>query len=140
MSKIQNLPNYQTLKNDVELVLYGCNTLENAHAELKASKLNKRQLVVSVFAEIFNLNDEEKLTLSNTIQFLFDHNKIKQIKQVLVVGNVLKNWFIKKFGWLIIQQLPPIQALIIKQELIITNILLKVGFSKMAIPLILLFL
>ena len=98
VSKIQSLPNYQTLKGDVELILYACNTLENAHVDLKASKINKRQLVVSVFAEIFNLNDEEKLTLSNTIQFLFDHNKIKQIKQVLVVGNVLKNWFIKKFG------------------------------------------
>ena len=96
--KIESLPNYQTLKNDVELILYACNTLENAHVDLKASKINKRQLVVSVFAEIFNLNDEEKLTLSNTIQFLFDHNKIKQIKQVLVVGNVLKNWFMKKFG------------------------------------------
>ena len=96
--KIESLPNYQTLKNDVELILYACNTLENAHLDLKAYKINKRQLVVSVFAEIFNLNDEEKLTLSNTIQFLFEHNKIKQVKQVLVVGNVLKNWFIKNFG------------------------------------------
>ena len=96
--KVQNLPNYNTLKGDVELILYACNTLENAHSDLKASKINKRQLVVSVFAELFNLNDEEKLTLSNTIQFLFDQGKIKQVKQILVVGNVLKNWFIKKFG------------------------------------------
>ena len=96
--KIQSLPNYQTLKNDVELVLYACNTLENAHVDLKAAKINKRQLIVSVFGELFNLNDEEKLTVSNTVQFLFDHSKIKQVKQLYIVGNVIKNWIIKKFG------------------------------------------
>lgn len=98
VSKIQNLPNYQSLKNDVELILFACNVLENAHKDAKASKVNKRQLIVSIFGELFNLDDQEKLTVSNTVQFLFDHNKIKQVKQVLVVGNVLKNWFIKKFG------------------------------------------
>ena len=96
--KIQSLPNYQTLKGDVELILYACNTLENCHVDLKAAKINKRQLVVAVFSELFNLNDEEKLTLSNTVQFLFGHGKIKQIKQLYVVGNVIKNWIIKKFG------------------------------------------
>ena len=96
--KIQSLPNYQTLKGDVELILYACNTLENCHVDLKAAKINKRQLIVAVFSELFNLNDEEKLTLSNTVQFLFDHGKIKQIKQLYVVGNVIKNWIIKKFG------------------------------------------
>lgn len=98
VSKIQSLPNYETLKNDVELVLFACNILENAHKDLKATKLNKRQLIVSVFAEIFNLDDQEKLTVSNTVQFLFDHSKIKQVKKVLVVGNVIKNWFLKKFA------------------------------------------
>ena len=96
--KVQSLPNYQTLKNDVELILYAYNTLENCHVDLKASKINKRQLIVSIFGELFNLNDEEKLTVSNTVQFLFDHSKIKQVKQIYVVGNALKNWIIKKFG------------------------------------------
>ena len=63
--KIQSLPNYQTLKGDVELILYACNVLENAHADLKCAKTNKRQLVVSVFTELFNLNDEEQLLLNN---------------------------------------------------------------------------
>ena len=116
------------------------NTLENCHVDLKAAKINKRQLVVAVLSELFNLNDEEKLTLSNTVQFLFDHGKIKQIKQLYVVGNFIKNWIIKKFGWQLFKQLPPIQALIIQKELVITNLLLKIGFSKLMIPIILLFL
>ena len=37
--KVQSLPNYQTLKNDVELVLYACNTLEKCHVDLKLVKL-----------------------------------------------------------------------------------------------------
>ena len=96
--KIQSLPNYQALKGDVELILYACNTLENCQKDIGAKKLDKRQLVVSVFAELFNLSDEEKLTLNNTVQFLFDHGKIKQIKKVVVVGNAIVNWFLKKFA------------------------------------------
>ena len=96
--KIQSLPNYQTLKGDVELILYACNTLENAHVDLKASKINKRELVVSVFGELFNLSDEEKQNLNNTVQFLFDHGKIKQIKKVVVYTNAFVNWLVKKFA------------------------------------------
>ena len=96
--KVQSLPNYQTLKNDVELILYACNVLENAHADLKCAKTNKRQLIVSVFTELFNLNDEEQLLLNNTVQFLYDNRKIKQVKQVYVVANAFKNWLIKKFA------------------------------------------
>ena len=95
---------------------------------------------MSIFGELFNLNDEEKLTVSNTVQFLFDHSKIKQVKQLYIVGNVIKNWIIKKFGWQLIKQLPPIQALIIKKELILTNIFIKIGLNKVMIPIILLFL
>ena len=96
--KIQSLPNYQTLKGDVELVLYACNVLENCHLDLKCAKTNKRQLIVSIFGELFNLNDEEKLLLSNTVQFLYDNRKIKQVKQLYVVANAFKNWLIKKFA------------------------------------------
>ena len=144
VSKIQSLPNYETLKNDVELVLFACNVLENAHKDLKGTKLNKRQLIVLVFAEIFNLDDQEKLTVSNTVQFLFDHSKIKQVKIVLVVGNVIINWFLKKFACFVYDtiktELPLINILIIKKEIIIVSILNKVGVSKLVIPLILLFL
>ena len=78
-------------------------------------------LIVNAFTELFSLTDDEKLTLNNTIQFLFDHNKIKQIKKVIVVGNKIKNWFIKKFAWYVFDnviktKIPLINALIIKMR------------------------
>ena len=69
---------------------------------------------------------------------------IKQVKNVLVVGNVIKNWFLKKIARLVYDtiktELPLINILIIKKEIIIVSILNKVGVSKLVIPLILLFL
>ena len=96
--KIQSIPNFQSLNSDVELILYACNTLENYQTDISANKIDKKTLIVNAFTELFNLTDDEKITLNNTIQFLFDHNKIKQIKKVIVLGNKIKNWFIKKFA------------------------------------------
>ena len=96
--KIQSIPNFQSLKGDVELILYACNTLENYQIDIGANKIDKKILVVNAFTELFSLTEDEKLTLNNTIQFLFDHNKIKQIKKVIVLGNKIKNWIIKKFA------------------------------------------
>ena len=96
--KIQSIPNFQALKGDVELILYACNTLENYHGDVGAKKIDKKELVVNAFTELFSLSDDDKLILSNTIQFLFDHKKIKQVKKVVVVGNAIFNWFIKKFA------------------------------------------
>ena len=96
--KIQSIPNFQLLKSDVELILYACNTLENYCVDIKSNKLNKKELIVNVFTELFNLSDDEKVLLNNTIQFLFDHKKIKQVKQVIVLTKRIASWFMKKFA------------------------------------------
>ena len=96
--KIQSIPNFQTLKGDVELILYACNTLENYHVDISANKIDKKLLIVNAFTELFNLTEDEKVILTNTIQFLFDHCKIKQVEKIVVIGNKLKNWFMKKFA------------------------------------------
>ena len=96
--KIQSIPNFQSLKGDVELILYACNILENYHVDVNAKKIDKKELVVNAFVELFSLNDDERQTLNNTIQFLFDHKKIKQIKKVVVLGNKFLSWFMKKLS------------------------------------------
>ena len=96
--KIQSIPNFQSLKGDVELILYACNILENYHVDVNAKKIDKKELVVNAFVELFSLNDDEKLTLNNTIQFLFDHKNIKQIKKVVVIGNKFLSWVMKKLS------------------------------------------
>ena len=93
--KIQSIPNFQSLKGDVELILYACNTLENYQIDIGANKIDKKILIVNAFTELFSLTDDEKLTLNNTIQFLFDHNKIKQIKKLLLLVIKLKIGLLK---------------------------------------------
>ena len=90
--KIQSIPNFQSLKGDAY------NILENYHVDVNAKKIDKKELVVNAFVELFSLNDDEKLTLNNTIQFLFDHKKIKQIKKVVVIGNKFLSWVMKKLS------------------------------------------
>jgi len=97
-SKIQLIPNFQSLKEDVELILYACNTLENYHVDISANKIDKKSLVVVAFAELFALTEDEKIILSNTIQFLFDHARIKQVKKIVVLGNRITSWFYKKLA------------------------------------------
>ena len=96
--KIQSIPNFQTLKGDIKLILYACNTLENYHKDISAKKLDKKLLIVNAFTELFNLTEDEKIILTNTIQFLFDHCKIKQVQKIVIFGNKVKNWVIKKFA------------------------------------------
>ena len=83
--------------------------------------------------------------LNNTIQFLFDHKKIKQVKQVIVLTKKIASWFMKKFAWYVFDmvvktKIPLINALIIKKEIILIALLEKIAVSKIMIPLILLFL
>ena len=40
--KIQSIPNFQSLKGDVELILYACNTLENYQIDIGANKFDKK--------------------------------------------------------------------------------------------------
>ena len=86
-----------------------------------------------------------KKILTNTIQFLFDHCKIKQVQKIVIFGTKVKNWIIKKFAWYIFDtviktKVALIKLWIIKKELIIISMLQKIGVCKIMIPLILLFL
>ena len=42
--KIQSIPNFQSLKGDVELILYACNIFENYHVDVNAKKIDKKRI------------------------------------------------------------------------------------------------
>ena len=94
--KIEELPNLQGLKLDVELTLLCCDLIENYVADKKL-ETDKKALVIKVLSEIFSLTEDEQNQIGNTIEFLFNNNKISRIKFFSVIAKSGIQWFKKKF-------------------------------------------
>jgi len=99
LKDIQKIPNYQSLKNEVEILLHICNLIENLISKNK-QKIDKKKLVIDIMAQVFCCNsDSEREVLEKQIQFLYDNKlitkvtKFKQVaKKVFAVANfILKN-------------------------------------------------
>ena len=99
LKDIQKIPNYQSLKNEVEILLHICNLIENLISKNK-QKIDKKKLVLDIMAQVFCCNsDSEREVLEKQIQFLYDNKlitkvtKFKQVaKKVFAVANfILKN-------------------------------------------------
>lgn len=76
--KIRLIPNYEILKNEIELVLLVCNIIENIVKKNNKTKIDKKQLVIDIFTTVFG-NQIDILSLKITIDFLFNNKLIKQI-------------------------------------------------------------
>jgi hypothetical protein len=76
--KIRLIPNYEILKNEIELVLLVCNIIENVVKKNNKTKIDKKQLVIDIFTTVFG-NQIDILSLKITIDFLFNNKLIKQI-------------------------------------------------------------
>ena len=77
--KIRLIPNYEILKNEIELVLLVCNIIENVVKKNNKTKIDKKQLVIDIFSSVFGLSPPDILSLKITIDFLFNNKLIKQI-------------------------------------------------------------
>jgi hypothetical protein len=70
-------PKYKT---DNEFLVLVCNLIEFL-VKKKKDKIVKKELAIGIFTDIFNLNDDEKVTLSNNIDFIHANGTIKKISQ-----------------------------------------------------------
>ena len=77
--KIRLIPNYEILKNEIELVLLVCNIIENVVKKNNKTKIDKKQLVIDIFSTVFGLSPPDIISLKITIDFLFNNKLIKQI-------------------------------------------------------------
>ena len=90
LKDIQKIPNFQMLKNDVEILLHICNLIENLISKNK-QKIDKKQLVIDIMCQVFYLNsDVEKDAVAKQIQFLYDN---KLISKVTTLTRVVKKVF-----------------------------------------------
>ncbi len=75
VQKIYQIPNFADLKNDIELILFVCSSIENG---LKGEvKVDKKKMAIDIFTRIFTtLTPEEIIFVGNTVQFLFNNDSI----------------------------------------------------------------
>ena len=82
--RVKALPNHNTLRLSLDLVLFICNMIENLCYEndikAKDQAVNfKRELAVNVFKHLGWVKEDDMQFLSNSIQFLWSSGRIKKI-------------------------------------------------------------
>ena len=94
--KIKALPEFNSLKLDVELTLYICKCIVNEF-QLKTSEQIKA-LVVKCICQIHTFTPSEIKILDGQIQFLIDHKKVIPISKIKSLYKSSSSWVLKKFG------------------------------------------
>lgn len=90
---IREIPNYQLLQHDPELLLWICNMVENSYTEyVDKVKPDKKELVMTIMTLAFNLRNEDQDALDKSVQFLWNNRKIKRTALVKKVGRCLYGW------------------------------------------------
>ena len=89
IKEIQKIPNYQEMKNNLELVRFICNMLENLIVN-NDENIDKKQTVIDILTQLFFFNTgTDKLSIENQIQFLFDNGLIKKIATLKIIKKKL---------------------------------------------------
>ena len=64
----------EKLKLDPEFILHVCNLIENSNVH----NINKKELAIKVLTQVFGFNDNDKIEISQQIDFLYNCGKIKK--------------------------------------------------------------
>ena len=83
-------------KLDPELTLLVCNLLENSFTSGNKYKIDKKQLVIQILTQNFNLHDGEKEIIGQQVDFLFLNKKIKKVRLLKNAKNFLCELLTKK--------------------------------------------
>jgi len=75
--KVAEYPATHQLKSCQEFILFCCKLIENL--VLKKDKIDKKQLVLDVFKQLFNLQPPELVLLDATVEFLWSNGLICKI-------------------------------------------------------------
>jgi len=94
IEKLNQVPDLQNLKMDIELALFICRCIETEVR--KEDKIVKKDLFIEIIQSIFNLNRDEILIVEKQLEFLHENNKITKSKIINYVCNSVKDWFNRK--------------------------------------------
>ena len=98
--QIKALPNYESYKNSIELLLSVCNGIEQFSFDEKLHKTDKLDILLNVYTDAFDVwNESDEVILKEAVEFLHKNGRIKASKYGKV-WKVLKKLlcFLGKFG------------------------------------------
>jgi hypothetical protein len=96
-SIINDFPNVSMIKNNVEMINLICNIIEEVSSS-SSRKQNKEELFFKIYERIFqnNVSQEDKVFISNIIQFLLNNNLVEKVSMFRKLINIIKNCFSRK--------------------------------------------
>ena len=100
VDKIKNIPQFDQLKNDIELTEHVCNLVENSITGNKNSKpIDKKNLVLKIIIMLFSLNNDlEKKVIEQQIDYLYNNNMINKRPLTTKIFNSLRNWGLRQIS------------------------------------------
>lgn len=96
ISTLNNLPNVQNKRFDVYTLLLICETTEKFVGITNKYKIDKKQIIINAYSQIFNLQDNEKTIISNNIEFIINNELVKDITYLFIIYDFLKSLIKKK--------------------------------------------
>lgn len=97
IERIQSMPGYMDLRNDIETILYICTVIENEIQQNKSKTINKKEIVIDIVNKIFALRPEEFKNVEKNIEFLHSNNLIHKITDYEKIPLKVASWFFRKF-------------------------------------------
>ena len=96
VAKIKALPQFNTLKLDVELTLFVAKCLKTEFQNKTDDQI--KAMIVSTMIQIHPFSLPEIVILNSQIKFLIDHSKVVPISKAKSAYKSASAWFFKKFG------------------------------------------
>jgi len=96
VSTLNNLPNIQNKKFDIYTLLLICETTEKFIGMTNKYKVDKKQIIIDTYTKLFNLQDNEKIIISNNVEFIINNELVKDITYLIIAWDFIKSLIKKK--------------------------------------------
>lgn len=95
LKRIDEFPNIQKYRNDIEFLLLICNLIE--HLIVKKDKIDKKELLLDIYKKVFNIDSGEITAIAKNIDFLLANGKIKKVSYYKLFKTGIKEILFKRF-------------------------------------------
>jgi hypothetical protein len=92
--RLTQFPDYGRYKTDSEFLLLACNLIENLIK--KSLKVNKKELCLTIYKEIFEMSEDDTKLVESNIEFLFNNKKFKKVSYYKLFMTGLSEWLKRK--------------------------------------------
>lgn len=93
INDIKMIPNYETMKTDLELVKHLCSMVEELNRKELDPKIDKKSIVLDVLKILFpDLSVEQTMFMDTFIDFICQNDLISKVSTVSKVVGSIKNF------------------------------------------------